>query len=101
MQVGQQVVCIDDKFPLGIAKFYTALPKEGVTYTIRSMVVGIDLQGNPGEIAVHLVELRNPRSETPPFPERGFKEIRFKPLDELEAIYDEANVDAIGEEVCV
>lgn len=83
MTVGSKVVCIDDKFPLGIEKFYTALPKAGVVYVIREMSVGVSLQGEEGEICVLLVGLNNPRSSTPPFPERGFKAERFRPLDEL------------------
>ena len=83
MTVGSKVVCVDDKFPLGIEKFYTALPKAGVVYVIREMTVGISLQGEEGEVCVLLVGLNNPRSTTPPFPERGFKGERFRPLDEM------------------
>src|SRR3954453_23331553 len=83
MTVGSKVVCIDDKFPLGIEKFYVALPKAGVVYVIREMSVGISLQGEEGEICVLLVGLNNPRSNKPPFPERGFKAERFRPLEEL------------------
>ncbi len=83
MTVGSKVVCIDDKFPLGIEKFYVALPKAGVVYVIREMTVGISLQGEEGEVCVLLVGLNNPRSNKPPFPERGFKAERFRPLDEI------------------
>ena len=83
MTVGSKVVCIDDKFPLEIQKFYTALPKEGVVYVIREMCVGISLQGEEGEVCVLLVGLHNPRSSKHPFPERGFKAERFRPLEEL------------------
>ena len=83
MTVGSKVVCIDDKFPLGIEKFYVALPKAGVVYVIREMTVGISLQGEEGEVCVLLVGLNNPRSSKAPFPERGFKAERFRPLDEI------------------
>jgi hypothetical protein len=83
MTVGTKVVCIDDKFPLGIEKFYVALPKAGIVYVIREMCVGVSLQGEEGEVCVLLVGLNNPRSNKPPFPERGFKAERFRPLDEL------------------
>jgi hypothetical protein len=82
MIVGQKVVCIDDKFPLGISKFYTSLPVEGTVYVIRSVCVGISLQGEEGEVCVHLVGLQNPTSNKPPYPERGFKSERFRPLEE-------------------
>jgi hypothetical protein len=83
MTVGSKVVCIDDKFPLGISKFYTALPKQGTVYVIREMCVGISLQGEEGEVCVLLVGLHNPRSNKAPFPERGFKAERFRPLEDL------------------
>src|SRR6188472_18059 len=83
MTVGSKVVCIDDKFPLGIEKYYIALPKAGVVYVIREMTVGISLQGEEGEICLLLVGLNNPRSSKSPFPERGFKAERFRPLDEI------------------
>jgi hypothetical protein len=82
MMSGQKVVCIDDKFPLGIEKFYACLPKAGVTYVIRDVSLGVNLQGAEGEIAVTLVGLHNPKSSTPPFPERGFKAERFRPLED-------------------
>lgn len=82
MMAGQKVVCIDDKFPLGIEKFYVALPKAGVTYVIRDVTLGVNLQGEEGEIAVTLVGLHNPKSSTPPFPERAFKAERFRPLED-------------------
>ena len=34
-------------------------------------------------LAVYLVGLHNPCSDQPPYPERGFKCERFRPLDEL------------------
>jgi len=82
MMAGQKVVCIDDKFPLGIEKFYVGLPKAGVTYVVRDVSLGVSLSGEEGEVAVTLVGLHNPKSATPPFPERGFKAERFRPLED-------------------
>jgi len=82
MMSGQKVVCIDDKFPLGIEKFYVALPKKDVTYVVRDVSLGVNFQGQEGEIAITLVGLHNPKSTTPPFPERGFKAERFRPLED-------------------
>lgn len=79
---GQKVVCIDDKFPLGIEKFYTAMPTEGTTYTIRGMAPAINFQGED-DLAVYLVGLQNPCSEVAPHRERGFKPERFRELEEL------------------
>ncbi len=96
MTVGSKVVCIDDKFPLGIEKFYTALPKAGVVYVVREMSVGISLQGEEGEISVLLVGLHNPRSSKPPFPERGFKAERFRPLDEIKEENARRKTEGVG-----
>jgi hypothetical protein len=80
---GQKVVCIDGKFDPCIAKFYTSLPIENVVYVVRGTTVGLSPRGEEGEIAVYLVGIVNPRSNKPPFPERGFKAERFRPLEEL------------------
>ena len=80
-------------------KFYTALPKAGVVYVIREMSVGISLHGEEGEVCVLLVGLHNPRSSTPPFPERGFKAERFRPLDEIKE--ENARTETVGDEVVV
>ena len=79
---GQKVVCVDGSFPLGIEKFYTALPQQDTVYVVRGMApaVGFNMQE---ELAVYLVGLHNPCSDQPPYPERGFKCERFRPLDEL------------------
>ena len=96
MTVGSKVVCVDDKFPLGIEKFYSALPKAGVVYVIREMSVGISLQGEEGEVCVLLVGLNNPRSSKQPFPERGFKAERFRPLEELKEENVEKQTEGAG-----
>ena len=82
MMAGQKVVCIDDKFPLGIEAFYVALPKAGVTYVVRDVSLGVNFQGEEGEVAVTLIGLHNPKSTAPPFPERAFKAERFRPLED-------------------
>lgn len=83
MQAGTKVVCINDDFPQNIHKFYDNLPKKGHVYTIRDMEVGIDWFGNAGEIAVTLVELVNPVSETWPHRERAFNSQRFVDVEPL------------------
>lgn len=85
MIVGQKVICIDDVFPIGIEKFYTALPKKDAIYVIRNVVLGCNYRCEPGEVCLLLVGLVNPRSKTPPYPENGFNAERFRPLDEMKA----------------
>jgi len=93
---GQKVVCVDDRFPLGIQKFYTALPKKDVVYVVRGTTVGVGLDGTEGEICVYLVGLVNPCSNTPPHRERGFKAERFRPLEELDTREVEEEPEEIG-----
>ena len=78
---GTIVVCVDDRFTTDIKKFYWKLPVAGVTYTIRELVPGVDPAGEMGEMCVYLVELLNPCSDAEPYPERGFKAERFRPLE--------------------
>lgn len=80
-QRGQSVVCVNGRFPLGIEKFYSEVPKEGITYTIRDIVPGISFRLEEGEIAVYLVEIRGPLNAHGI--ERGFNVERFAPLDEI------------------
>lgn len=82
MKVNDRVVCINDKFEPAVAAFYTALPKKGATYVIRNVCLGVAVNGQPGEVCLHLVGLNNPKSKKAPFPERGFSSERFVPLDE-------------------
>jgi len=38
--VGEKVVCVDDKFPDSVVELYTKLPQEGQTYVVRDIVAG-------------------------------------------------------------
>lgn len=84
MVVGQKVVCINDTFPPEVAQFYVALPQKGKVYVIRNVLVGVNINGNVGEVCLYLIGLHNPKSAAPPFPERGFNSERFAPLEELQ-----------------
>lgn len=83
MCVGQKVVCVDDVFHPAVAKFYTVLPKKDLVYVIRRVSIGISVQGDAGEVCLHLIGLHNPKSSKAPFPERGFSSDRFRLLDEM------------------
>ena len=83
----QKVVCVDGKFPLGIEKLYSELPKEGSTYTIRDIVPGIGLTGEEGEVAVYLCEITGPLNAHGI--ERGFRAERFAPLQTAEETAEE------------
>lgn len=79
---GQKVACIDDVFSTEIKKFYAALPVKGLVYVVRGMAPGIASNRDP-EICVYLIGLQNPCSDKPPYPERGFRGDRFRPLQEM------------------
>ena len=94
-KTGEKVVCVDDQFSDGIKKFYWKLPVKGVVYTVRDVVPGITSAADIGKRetpTVYLVELINPCSDKPPYPERGFKCERFAPLqtdeDEVSEVDD-------------
>lgn len=91
----QKVVCVDAKFPLGIEKLYSELPKEGSTYTIRDIVPGIGLTGEEGETAVYLCEITGPLNAHGI--ERGFRADRFAPLETTEDESEERFTIDIGE----
>ena len=80
--VGDKVVCVDDKFPVGIEKFYDQLPVKDQTYVVRDIRLGAgwDMQG---DISVLLIGLVNPKAESKAGLERGFRADRFRPLEEL------------------
>jgi hypothetical protein len=48
---------------------------------LRNLLFGIDPSGEPGEMCVYLVELINPCSDQPQYPECGFKAECFRPLE--------------------
>jgi len=100
---GQKVVCVNDVFSDAIKKFYWKLPVGGVTYKVRDIIPGIDPSGEAGEVCVYLVELINPCSDKPPYPERGFRADRFRPLetdDETEELLDDVP-EEVPEEMAV
>ena len=101
MTVGQQVVCVDDRFPTPLAKYYTNLPVKGRTYTIRAVFLGRRVMHTApgaadGEIGLLLQELVNP-----PDPrnkhgqELGFNSERFRPLKELETNAEEKDAESV------
>ncbi len=83
MEVGQKVVCVDDNFPKAVILLYKSLPKKGQIYVIRDVVLGVNWKSEPGEVCLYLIGLNNPKSTTPPYPERGFNAERFRPLEEM------------------
>jgi hypothetical protein len=90
MQVGQKVVCVDDRFPGPLAKYYVNLPVKGKTYTIRAVYLGRAVMHTKagaadGEIGVLLQELKNgPDPRNIHGQELGFNSMRFRPLEEDE-----------------
>ena len=88
MTVGQQVVCVDDRFPGPLAKYYDQLPVKGRTYTIRAVYIGRRVMHTKpgaadGEIGLLLKELLNkPDPRNIHGQELGFNSERFRPLEE-------------------
>lgn len=86
---GQKVVCIDDVFPQWVHQIYTALPKQGCTYTVRAVSMGrtqwtANNDPEKADFLVRLVELKNPTDpKSLDALELGFRAERFRPLLEL------------------
>ena len=91
MQVGEYVVCVDDRFPKPLARCYLNLPVRDRTYTVRAVFVGRGVihpgpGTDDGEIGLLLEELVNgmdPRHKYKQ--ELGFNSERFHPLRERNA----------------
>jgi hypothetical protein len=106
MQVGQQIVCVDDSFPKPLAKYYAQLPVKGVTYTIRAVFIGRAVMHTApgaadGEIGLLLKELVNGPDPRNKFgQELGFNSERFRPLqrDEFQEQAEFEQADAIGKD---
>jgi hypothetical protein len=81
--IGDKVVCVDDKFPPDISKLYTALPVKDTTYVVRDIRLGINLTLE-GDVSVLLIGLVNPKADSKANLERGFRADRFRPLEELQ-----------------
>ena len=81
MRTGSKVVCVDDRFPPDIILYYNALPIKDREYRIRGIGIGISTSGEAGEVVVYLEGMTNPCSTTPPHPERGFAQYRFREIE--------------------
>ena len=81
--LGDKVVCVNDKFPPDIGKLYDALPVKDVTYVVRDIRLGINLTLE-GDVSVLLIGLVNPKADSKASLERGFRADRFRPLEELQ-----------------
>jgi hypothetical protein len=95
MQVGKQVVCVDDRFPKPLRKYYLNLPIKDKTYTVRAVFIGRGVmhpaaETTSGEIGLLLEGLFNgtdPRHKHKR--ELGFNSARFRSLRDLDAQADD------------
>lgn len=76
---GTKVVCINDTFPHSIHIIYRKLPSKNLTYTVRDIVPGRDLNNLKETTAVLLEEIHNPPNEAGI--EHGFHISRFQELE--------------------
>ena len=91
MQVGEYVVCVDDRFPKPLARYYLNLPVRDRTYRVRAVFVGRGVMHpgpgtDDGEIGLLLEELVNGTDQRHKYKqELGFNSERFRPLRERDA----------------
>ena len=80
---GENVVCIDDKFPQWVVALYKELPKKGTTYVVRDIVAGHNIpEGRKNDIAVLLVGMVGHINKLGT--ENGFGCHRFRRPDEVD-----------------
>jgi len=96
MRRGSKVICIDDKFPKEVVNFYNFLPVKDAEYVVRDVGVGVGWDGQP-EIVLYLNGIVNPNSSTPPYPERGFNQERFREVEP--PVEDEIEQEMVQEEL--
>ena len=48
--VGQKVVCVDDRFAPTVAALYTALPERGKVYEVRDVRLGVRPGTREGDV---------------------------------------------------
>ena len=95
MQVGEQVVCVDDRFPRPLARYYPNLPIKDKTYTIRAVFIGRGvmhpvgevIDGEVGLLLKELVNGMDPRHKHKQ--ELGFNSARFRSLRDQDASADD------------
>ena len=97
-EVGQKVICIDDKFEPWVYDLYRSLPKKDDTYTVRAIQPGrsnpkfevndeaeIKMKDAQYDILILLNELRNPDDpHSTVKQELGFRAERFAEAQEQE-----------------
>lgn len=85
-EVGDHVVCINDKFSASVRLLYRELPVEGQAYVVRGMRLGV-LADNfkIGDVSVLLVGVNNDHAKSASGHEFGFRSDRFVRLQELKA----------------
>lgn len=85
---GQQVLCVDGRFPEEVLELYHFLPIEGHVYVVRDVQPGVELNGSM-TVSVLLEGLVNEAG--PSGYERGFAPWRFASEEDVEeAMEDEA-----------
>lgn len=97
-EIGQKVVCVDDRFEDWVLKLYTALPKKAAVYVVRDVRIGATFEKGQrkGAVSILLVGLVNPCApgSNSSMAERGFNSDRFRSLDSLRSANTEINAES-------
>jgi hypothetical protein len=86
--IGQKVICVNDKFSFDILQSMTSFPKNGRVYTVRDLVPAFDYDMKE-TCAILLQELINPPN--PKGIENGFSSDRFRTLEDIKEVKKETN----------
>lgn len=91
-EIGQKVICVNDKFERDCLPSISAFPVKGRTYTVRDLVPAFDYDMKE-TCAVLLDELVNPPN--PKGIENGFSSDRFRTLEDIKEAKQQAEKTTI------
>jgi hypothetical protein len=98
--VGQRVVCVEDRFPHAVRNYLRDLPRKNGIYTVRDVIPAQEWGGGH-TCAILLGEIHNP-----PAPHRkewgecGFDPRRFRPVEEIEQESESFEGESVTGEGC-
>ena len=86
IEIGQHVVCVEDRCHPEVLKLYTRWVKNGEQYVVRDIRLGVEPLTRKGELSLLLVGVVNPPTGGHSKLERGFAAWRFLPIEEAKAL---------------
>ena len=83
IEVGNHVVCVDDKVAPEILSLFYYWPRKGEHYVVRDVLIGVHHPAKEGSVRLLLCGMVNPSPNGKASCERGYDARRFVKLDEF------------------